>query len=74
MVATLNASFFPDYDFSDAKSDEFSQEPSVQFVKKVIESNLMPADPQVYGGIQQQLWQTIDNEITLSECDIYRLS
>ncbi|EDV29076.1 expressed hypothetical protein [Trichoplax adhaerens] len=71
LVSTLNASFFPDYDFSDAKSDEFSQEPSVQFVKKAIESNLMPADPQFYIGMQQHLWQTIDNEITLTDCDIY---
>lgn len=29
LIATLNASFLPDYDFSDAKSDEFSKEPSL---------------------------------------------
>nr|XP_037284424.1 repressor of RNA polymerase III transcription MAF1 homolog isoform X3 [Rhipicephalus microplus] len=29
LIGTLNASFHPDYDFSQAKSDEFSREPSV---------------------------------------------
>lgn len=29
LIATLNASFHPDYDFSNAKSDEFSKEPSI---------------------------------------------
>lgn len=30
LIATLNATFQPDYDFSDAKSHEFSKEPSLQ--------------------------------------------
>jgi hypothetical protein len=30
LIATLNAAFHPDYDFSDAKSHEFSKEPSLQ--------------------------------------------
>ena len=30
LIATLNASFHPDYDFSNARSDEFSKEPSVK--------------------------------------------
>lgn len=30
LISTLNASFNPDYDFSKAKSEEFSREPSVQ--------------------------------------------
>ena len=29
LIATLNAAFEPDYDFSDAKSHEFSKEPSL---------------------------------------------
>lgn len=29
LIGTLNASFLPDYDFSGAKSDEFSKEPSI---------------------------------------------
>ena len=30
LVATLNAAFSPDYDFLDARSHEFSKEPSIQ--------------------------------------------
>ena len=30
LISTLNASFNPDYDFSNAKSEEFSKEPSIQ--------------------------------------------
>ena len=33
LIATLNAAFHPDYDFSDAKSHEFSKEPSLQVCK-----------------------------------------
>lgn len=29
LISTLNASFNPDYDFSNAKSEEFSREPSI---------------------------------------------
>jgi len=33
LIATLNATFAPDYDFSDAKSSEFSRERSLQVLK-----------------------------------------
>ena len=32
LIATLNASFQPDYDFSHARSEEFSREPSIQVI------------------------------------------
>ncbi|KAG8242117.1 RNA polymerase III-inhibiting protein maf1 [Homalodisca vitripennis] len=35
LIATLNATFQPDYDFSDAKSDEFSKEPSLQQLRSL---------------------------------------
>ncbi len=37
LISTLNASFNPDYDFSNAKSEEFSKEPSIQ-----VSSNITP--------------------------------
>ena len=37
LVSTLNAVFNPDYDFSNAKSDEFSREPSVEVSRVSIE-------------------------------------
>lgn len=33
LIATLNATFYPDYDFLNAKSHEFSKEPSLQVMK-----------------------------------------
>lgn len=33
LIATLNESFRPDYDFSAAKSHEFSREPSLNWVR-----------------------------------------
>ncbi len=30
LIATLNASFNPDYDFSNSRSEEFSKEPSIK--------------------------------------------
>jgi hypothetical protein len=33
LISTLNATF-PDYDFSDAKADEFTKEPSLQVTIK----------------------------------------
>lgn len=40
LITTLNQSFFPDYDFSDAKSHEFSRLPSLAHVWAEIDSRL----------------------------------
>jgi Maf1 regulator len=34
LIATLNAAFYPDYDFSDTSSHEFSKEPSLQVMSQ----------------------------------------
>jgi hypothetical protein len=73
LIGTLNASFLPDYDFSSAKSDEFSKEPSVLWVKNAIDSHFLSTSAHImYGQIKSQLWSAVDDEITLSECDVYR--
>uniref|UniRef100_A0A2R5LEL6 Repressor of RNA polymerase III transcription MAF1 n=1 Tax=Ornithodoros turicata TaxID=34597 RepID=A0A2R5LEL6_9ACAR len=71
LIATLNASFCPDYDFSQAKSDEFSKEPSLDWVMNAVDSNLFATANQAYSTLRPQLWAAVDNEIVLSECDIY---
>jgi len=40
LITTLNLSFFPDYDFSDAKSHEFSRLPSLAHAWAEIDSRL----------------------------------
>lgn len=70
LISTLNASF-PDYDFIDTKSDEFSKEPSSEWVVNAVENQLNPTAKDRFGGIKQKLWAAIDDEITLRDCDVY---
>ncbi|XP_050434065.1 repressor of RNA polymerase III transcription MAF1 homolog [Adelges cooleyi] len=87
LIATLNATFAPDYDFTDAKSSEFSRERSLQWVMRDIDNNLSAvivepssdgksdvvqnASKTSYGQIRHALWEQIDKEIGMSQCDIY---
>nr|CAG4645771.1 EOG090X0C93 [Lynceus sp. MCZ IZ 141354] len=72
LIATLNASFSPDYDFSQARSEEFSREPSLQWVTSSVDNNLSAAAGELYNAnIRNQLWTAINEEIALQECDIY---
>jgi len=71
LIATLNAAFEPDYDFSEAKSHEFSKEPSVHWVMNSIDSNLSAVAGDQYNQIRNALWSTVDDEISLKDCDIY---
>ncbi|XP_011499103.1 PREDICTED: repressor of RNA polymerase III transcription MAF1 homolog [Ceratosolen solmsi marchali] len=71
LIATLNSAFFPDYDFSDAKSHEFSKEPSLQWVMNAVDSNLSATAGDHYRTLRAALWATIEDEISMNECDIY---
>ena len=72
--STLTASFQPDYDFTDAKSEEFSREPNVKLVKDAVRANLSALAGDMFVSLEPQLWAAIDEEIKLSDCDIYRYS
>lgn len=72
LKSTLNASFSPDYDFTDAKSEEFSREPSVKWVTDAVRANLFAAAKDQFVCLEQQLWAAVDEEIQLKDCDIYR--
>lgn len=71
LIATLNESFRPDYDFSRTKGHDFSKEPSVNWVFNAVNSSLSAAAGEVYSHLQPQLWEALDKEISLAECDIY---
>lgn len=71
LISTLNVSFQPDYDFSNAKSEEFSKEPSVQWVINTVDTQLLAASPDKYGAIKSNLWSMLDEEIALSDCEVY---
>ena len=72
LVSTLNASFSPDYDFSDAKSEEFSKEPSMKWVRDSVRDCLSPVLGEEYPYFDINLWSAIEEEIKLGECKIYR--
>lgn len=73
LISTLNAAFSPDYDFSDAKSHEFSKEPSSRWVMNFVDNNLSATLGDHYrNGVRSVLWATIEDEISMNECDIYR--
>lgn len=70
LIATLNSAF-PDYDFLDVKSHEFSKEPSLQWVTNAIDTNLNATIGEQFRAIRHQLWVAVEDEIVLNECDIY---
>lgn len=72
LISTLNASFHPDYDFSLAKSEEFSRIPSVQAVMTDIDTQLFATAGDHFGALKYQLWTALDSEIDLKDCLIYR--
>ncbi|XP_025196086.1 repressor of RNA polymerase III transcription MAF1 homolog isoform X2 [Melanaphis sacchari] len=99
LIATLNATFAPDYDFTDAKSSEFSRERSLQWVMRDVDNNLSAVIvepntgtscvasnqtimnhlqsntvPKNYSQLRDTLWEVIDKEIGMSQCDIYSSS
>nr|XP_002130528.1 repressor of RNA polymerase III transcription MAF1 homolog isoform X1 [Ciona intestinalis] len=71
LISTLNASFRPDYDFSNAKSDEFSREPSVNFVTNFINSSLGAVLGERYNRLSSLIWSSINDEIQLDDCVVY---
>ncbi|CAG0914013.1 unnamed protein product [Notodromas monacha] len=71
LKATLNASFSPDYDFSEAKSEEFSREPSPSFVMSSVDTTMNATMAAVYCPIRDAVWNAIDREIQMSDCEVY---
>lgn len=72
LISTLNAAFFPDYDFSDARSHEFSREPSLKWVQDSVHDSVSPVLGEEFSHVEAQLWGAVDEEIKLAECEIYR--
>lgn len=70
LISTLNAAF-PDYDFSDTRGSDFSKEPSLQHVMNNVDNLLSVTATDRYAKVHASLWSTLNEEITLPECDIY---
>lgn len=71
LISTLNAAFNPDYDFSNAKSHEFSREKNLKEVVDGINGNLSAIIGEQFVAMKVGLWAAVDEEINLAECDIF---
>ncbi|KAB7505933.1 Repressor of RNA polymerase III transcription MAF1-like protein [Armadillidium nasatum] len=74
LISTLNASFYPDYDFSNTAPQEFSMEPSLEWVIRSIERRLTiskKSDLSDLNSSLAKLWAKIDDVICLQESEIY---
>jgi len=71
LISTLNSSFYPDYDFSNAKSCEFTRESSIQMVSNAVDCQLFSVLGETVSLLKTQLWSVIDEEIDLKDCHIY---
>lgn len=70
LISTLNAAF-PDYDFSDARGNEFSKEPTFQTVINSVDNLLSVTAMDQYAKVRHALWYTMNEEIDLPNCDIF---
>eukprot|EP00048_Salpingoeca_helianthica_P023492 m.24724 g.24724 ORF g.24724 m.24724 type:complete len:241 (-) comp8746_c0_seq1:236-958(-) len=74
LKATLNAAYNPDYDFSNARSDEFRKELSLSHVKQTVDASLIAAIGEHYQTIAPAMWQAVAAEIdpeNPADCEIY---
>ncbi|XP_045618819.1 repressor of RNA polymerase III transcription MAF1 homolog isoform X1 [Procambarus clarkii] len=71
LISTLNAAFYPDYDFSNASSQEFSREPSLEWVMHEVERQMMAVARSEFISVESALWAALDSAICLRECEIY---
>jgi hypothetical protein len=69
LISTLNASFSPDYDFSNTLSSEFSKEPTFDYILKAIETSF--GSNEIFSQLKQQIWDSISNEININDCEFY---
>ncbi|CAD7669967.1 unnamed protein product [Nyctereutes procyonoides] len=54
-----------------ARSHEFSREPSLSWVVNAVNCSLFSAVQEDFKALKPQLWNAVDEEICLAECDIY---
>ncbi|NWV46880.1 MAF1 polymerase, partial [Daphoenositta chrysoptera] len=57
---------------SGQESHEFSREPSLNWVVNAVNCSLFSAVREDFKALKPLLWDAVDEEICLAECDIYR--
>ncbi|VDL73036.1 unnamed protein product [Nippostrongylus brasiliensis] len=69
LIGTLNEAY-PDYDFSDVKSNSFSLIPNMETVIEAVD-NKFYSTVNDYKFIREELWMAVENEIQPDDCRIY---
>jgi len=69
LISTLNASF-PDYDFSNAKTDDFVPQSSLTYVLQRVNSYLAEITVN-NSSFLDEMWRTMDEIIGLKNCEVY---
>lgn len=69
LITTLNCAF-PYYDFSDASPEQFQKEVSPNVAMHQVNSLLSKA-PMFSDDMRMRMWNTIETEIQMSDCDVY---
>jgi hypothetical protein len=69
LITTLNCAF-PYYDFSDTNPEQFNKEVSSNLAVHQI-SSLLSKAPQFTDEMRSRMWNTIDAEIQMNDCDVY---
>eukprot|EP01119_Soliformovum_irregulare_P020343 TRINITY_DN6568_c0_g1_i1.p1 TRINITY_DN6568_c0_g1~~TRINITY_DN6568_c0_g1_i1.p1 ORF type:complete len:223 (-),score=37.16 TRINITY_DN6568_c0_g1_i1:132-800(-) len=70
LVAIMNASF-PDYDFSSVQPEQFKKEDNYYAVINSINTILAGVIDGFTNYLAPHLWQSLETEVSLKECDIY---
>ena len=69
LITTLNCAF-PYYDFSEAAPEQFHKEVSANVAVHQVSSLLSKAS-MFTDDMRSRMWNTIDSEIQMSDCDVY---
>lgn len=70
LISTMNHSF-PDYDFRKVKADDFKKEVSFQLIMNQINNMLGSVIDGYNVSLRTKLWNALDAELCLKECNIY---
>jgi len=69
-LTTLLNTSFTDYDFSDAKGENFSRFHGLDVVMRAVDTQLSSVI-ESYSRVKDDVWSILDEEIQLKECNIY---
>jgi len=71
LQSTLDASFYPHYDFSSTKASRFSREPSLASLQCSLGQRLNLLSLGQFTALEAPLWAAVDGAVGLSDCQIF---